>query len=270
MKTRKKVSIIVPTYNQADYLLICLDTIWQQNFPEIEIIVVNDGSIDMTRDVLDAYVQTVSSERVSYACNYNEKTEVVERCEHLRYPPEGRELRIIHHPENKGLGAALNTGLRAATGEYCTFIASDDMLLPSAMLELADALEGENADFAYADLHIVDDVGRILRRFSFPDYNFESTFCRWYLCGVCKLYRRELHDWVGYYDEIIKPQDHEMFLKFAMHGARFVHVPKVLANVRIHDSDRQVDNHTPANWNRLYKESAALVVKARQHLAESE
>jgi hypothetical protein len=149
---------------------------------------------------------------------------------------------------------------------YCTFIASDDILLPSAMADLATVLEKEDADFAYADMHIVDDDGRILRRFSLPEYTFENAFCHWYLCGVCKLYRRDLHDRFGYYDEKIKPQDHEMFLRFAMNGARFAHLPKVLANVRIHDGEREVHNHSPANWNRLYEESADLVRKARRWL----
>jgi cellulose synthase/poly-beta-1,6-N-acetylglucosamine synthase-like glycosyltransferase len=160
-------------------------------------------------------------------------------------------------------------GFQQAKGMYCTFIASDDMLLPTAISDLTAVIEKNNADFAYADMHIVDDTGRILRRFSLPDYTFEKVFCHWYLCGVCKLYRRKLHDKLGYYDEKIKPQDHEMYLRFAMNGARFVHVPKVLANVRIHDSDRQVDNHTPKNWNKLYEESAALVMKARRYLAKS-
>ena len=263
-----RISVIVATYNQSCYLPITLDSIWFQDCRDIEIIVINDGSTDATRDVLEAYVRAVALDRVSYACNYDEDTDTIERYEHLRYPPEGRELRIIHHTENKGLGAALNTGFQAATGEYCTFIASDDMFFPTAMSDLAAALEENNADFAYADLHIVDDAGRILRRFSFPDYSFRNSFCSWYLCGICKLYRRELHDRVGYYDEEIKPQDHEMFLRFAMHGARFVHVPKVLANLRIHDDQRQVDNHLPANWNKLYEESAALVMKARHHLGK--
>lgn len=265
----KKISIVIATYNQAGYLPVCLDSVWFQDWPEIEIIVVNDGSSDETEMVLDAYLEAVLSNRVSYAGNYREETATVERYEHLRYPSKGRDFRIIHHPGNRGLGAALNTGFKAACGTYCTFIASDDMLLPTALSDLARAMEKSNADFAYADLHIVDDDGRILRRFLLPDYSFKNAFCHWYMCGVCKLYRRTLHDRVGYYDEKIKPQDHDMYLRFAMSGARFVHVPKVLANVRIHDSDRQVDNHTPANWNKLYEESAALVVKARRYLAES-
>ena len=259
------VSIVVPTYNQSQYLPVCLDAIWFQSYPSIEVIVVDDGSTDDTGEILDQYNAALAEEKVSYACNYNTQNNVVERCRHRRYPSAGRDLRIIHHPENRGLGSALNTGFRSATGEYCTFIASDDMLLPSAMSDLA-ALLDQGYDFAYADMHIVNDSGRILRRFSLPDYSFENAFCRWYLCGVCKLYRRELHDRFGYYDEKSKPQDHDMYLRFAMGGARFVHLPKVLANVRFHDGDRNVDNHSPANWNRLYEESAALVRQARQWL----
>lgn len=262
------ISIVIPTYNQASYLPISLDAAWLQDYSTVEIIVVNDGSTDNTREVLKCYVDTVAGEQVSHACNYNEYSGEVERCCNFRYPCAGRDLRIIHHKTNRGLGAALNTGFRAAKGLYCTFISSDDILLPSAMTDLVAALEDNNADFAYADMHIVDDGGRILRRFSLPDYSFENTFCHWYMCGVCKLYRRALHDRFGYYDEKIKPQDHDMYLRFAMGGGRFVHIPKVLANVRIHDGDRQVHNHTPANWSKLYEESAALVMKARRYLAE--
>ncbi len=262
----KKISIVVPTYNQSKYVPICLDSIWFQDYADIEIIVVNDGSSDATRETLERYSAALCMEQVSYACYYNEDSDGVERCYHPRYAGEGRELKIIHHEENKGMGAALNRGLLAATGEYCTFIASDDTLLPSAMTELFNALDEHDADFAYSNMHIVDDSGRILRRFSLPDYSFENAFCHWYLCGVCKLYCRSLHERFGYYDEKIKPQDHDMYLRFAMGGGRFVHVPKVLANVRIHDGERNVHNHSPANWNQLYEESAALVKKARRWL----
>lgn len=261
----KKISIIIPSYCQAEYLPICLDSAWFQDYPDIEIIVVNDGSLDHTRDVLNNYENAVLSERVSYATHYNEKTGMVERCEHFRYPHEGRELRIIHHDGNKGLSEALNTGFKAATGELCTFIASDDLFLPSAMSELAYALYKYEADFVYGDMHVVDDAGRILRRFELPDYSFEASLCHWYLLGICKLYKRELHNQVGFYDTSIAPQDHDMYLRFAMAGAKFFHVPKVLAHVRIHDKDRQVINHTPDQWSRLFEESKQLVQKARLH-----
>lgn len=259
-----KVSVVVPTYNQAAYLPACLDSVWFQDYPDIEIVVVNDASTDGTAEALAQYVTNISTEQTSFASNYNEETEDIERQWHLRYPPEGRSLVVLQHETNKGLSAALNAGFRAASGEYCTFTASDDVLLPSMVTELAAALRMNDADFAYADMHIVDDNGNILRRFSLPEYTFENAFCRWYLCGICKLYKRKLHEEIGYYDLEYISQDHEMFLRFAMNGAKFVHVPKILANVRIHDRNRMVGNHSQENTSRQMKESIDLVKLARQ------
>jgi len=58
-----------------------------------------------------------------------------------------------------------------------------------------------------------------------------------------------------------------MYLRFAMNEAKFVHVPKVLANVRDHgDAQRRIHNHSKDNWNQLFKESSELVMKARRFL----
>ena len=263
-----RISIVVPTYNQARYLPMCLDSIWFQDYPDIEIVIVDDGSTDGTAEVLERYLAALAEEKTSFASNYDENLGVVERTWHLRYPAEGRRVVHLANEANQGLSRTLNNGFRACTGTYCTFIASDDMLLPSMASTLHAALVENDADFAYADMHIVDDDGRILRRFALPDYTFEDAFCRWYLCGICKLYKRGLHERLGYFDPEVVSQDHEMYLRFAMNGARFVHVPKVLASVRVHDRDRKVDNHSPEKESRQFQDSMRLVRMAREHLAK--
>jgi glycosyltransferase involved in cell wall biosynthesis len=80
------VSIVVPTYNQARYLPVCLDSLWFQDYPALEIVVVDDGSPDETRAVLDAYQAAVAGERTSFAANYDAATDTVERTWHARYP----------------------------------------------------------------------------------------------------------------------------------------------------------------------------------------
>ncbi len=232
----------------------------------MEIVVVNDGSTDHTVSIINKYLNDIPTQTVSYASNYNEATGEVERTYHHRYPQSGRELIVIHHDHNQGLGAALNTGFRACTGEYCTYIASDDMLCPTMVSDLLRVLEEEGADFVYADMHIIDDQGRILRQFSLPDYSLTDCFCHWYLCGICKLYRRKLHDLWGYYREDLLAHDHELYLRFAMNGARFRHVNKVLAGVRYHGPERARDNHAPRQWQRLLAESKHLVVQARSFM----
>lgn len=260
------VSIIVPTFNQAQYLRACLDSIWFQDYPELEIIVVNDGSSDNTSTVLTEFQRAKAEETTSYASFFNQETNTIERIHHPRYPRTGRDFRIIEHDQNRGLAVALNTGFKAAIGKYCTYIPSDDMALPSMISEMVTVLES-GADFVYSDMAIVDDNGHWVRRFSLPDYSFDRCFSDWYLCGVSKLYRTNLHQKYGWYDETLLAHDHELFLSFAEHGAIFRHIPKVLMYVRDH-AQREIDIHTPSNWNRLLEESKKLVIRARSHKTE--
>jgi len=64
----KTISVIVPTFNQAQYLGACLDSIWFQDYPDLEIIVVNDCSTDNTREVIEDFVcQVEDQKQVSFA-----------------------------------------------------------------------------------------------------------------------------------------------------------------------------------------------------------
>jgi glycosyltransferase involved in cell wall biosynthesis len=261
------VSVIVPTFNQAQYLAACLDSIWFQDHPDLEIIVVNDGSTDGTEAVLEAYERALAEDETSFASRFDAENNVIERVRHPRYPKQGRVLRVIRHEKNRGLAPALNTGFAAATGVYCTYVPSDDALLPSMLSEMAAELD-RGADFVYADMAIVDDAGHWVRRFALPDYSFERCFGDWYLCGVAKLYRTALHQRFGYYDEALLAHDHELFQRFAEGGARFVHIPRVLMYVRDH-AKREVDIHAPSSWSRLLEESKTLVARARTHMANT-
>lgn len=258
---RPLISVVVPTYNQAEYLGACLDSIWFQDYPNIEIIVVADPSPDNTSEVLAQFREAVDSEVVSHAVKLEDNGEVC-RAEAPRYRKQGRKL-VIHESEVRlGHTPAYNKGFQMATGEYCTYIASDDICHPQMLSEMAAVLDRDEADFVYSDMFIVDDAMRILREFRLPDYSFEASFCDWYLCGVSKLYRCSLHEQFGYYDDGYTANDHECFLRFAMKGARFLHIPKVLYSVRSHDQ-RGVDVHSGESWKKLMAESSRLVEKAR-------
>ena len=266
-----RISVVVPAYNQGRYLAACLDSLWFQDHPDLEIIVVEDGSTDDTARVLADYRRALEEDEASYASRYIPESDTLERVHHPRYPAAGRSLRVIEHGRNRGLAAALNTGLAAATGQAVSYVPADDWCLPSMFSELAGALaetpSEAGADFAYADMLIVDDAFRVTRRFDLPDYSFERSFADWYLCGNCKLYRRELHERFGFYDEDLLAHDHDLFQRFALGGAKFVHVPKALMAVRDH-AQRQVDIHAPSSWSRLIGESKRLVLEARKHLGE--
>lgn len=92
------LSVIVTTYNRANYLKECISSIQVQTYKNLEIIVIDDCSKDNTQDIIN---------------------DIKENDNRIRY---------IKHNINKGAGAAKNTGIEAATGEYVTFVDSDDKL----------------------------------------------------------------------------------------------------------------------------------------------
>lgn len=111
-----KVSVIIPVYNAHAYLRQCLDSVQNQTLRDIEIICVDDGSADDSREILTEYAQ--------------------------------RDNRIqVIHQENSGAGAARNNGLRHAAGEFLSFLDADDFFAPNMLEEAVLAAEQYQADF---------------------------------------------------------------------------------------------------------------------------
>lgn len=111
------ISIIVPLYNTEKYLRQCLDSILCQTFEDIEVILVDDGSMDESPGICDAYALADS------------------------------RVKVIHKT-NGGLVSARKAGLKAAAGEYIGYVDSDDWIEPDMYEKLWMALIGENADIA--------------------------------------------------------------------------------------------------------------------------
>ena len=267
MTNGKKVSIVVPTYNQVQYVRATLDHIFHQDHPNLEIIVTDDGSTDGTREALVEFQEAVGSDKASFASRLAPGGKV-EREVHARYP-RNRELRLLLHEENVGATRNYNRGFDGVTGEYCTFIAGDDLPHPEMNSSLVRVLEESDADFAYSDMHIVDDAGHILRKFALPEYSFERSFADWYLCGVSKLFRSRLLESDRFDPRYGLANYYDLFSRFAMRGARFIHVPRVLYSVRHHGPDRKTGLHSAANEIRILEESAMVAGRARRHLEEN-
>ena len=111
------LSIVVPFYNVEDYIGECLESLHRQLLPDVEVILVDDGSMDGSLAVAEQYVAT------------------------------DPRFRIIRQ-ENQGLGPARNTGTRAASGKYLTFVDSDDVVAPRAYTAMVSSLERTGSAFA--------------------------------------------------------------------------------------------------------------------------
>ena len=125
-----KISVIIPVYNVENYLRQCLDSIINQTLKEIEIICINDGSTDSSKQILEEYA--LKDERIK-----------------------------IINQKNKGVSAARNTGIDAATGEYIGFVDSDDWVKLDAYEKLYNKITREDVDIVFSRYNYVFEDGRI-------------------------------------------------------------------------------------------------------------
>ena len=115
----KQVSIIVPIYNKEKYLKKCIDSVLSQTYPNIEVIVINDGSTDNSENIMKTYNNNI-----------------------IRY----------YSRKNYGIGATRNFGLKKATGDYIIFLDSDDCLNDdNAIKYLVNQMENDNLDILICD-----------------------------------------------------------------------------------------------------------------------
>ena len=258
-------TIVIPTFNQAAYLPACVDRCLFQTHEELEIIIVDGGSGDGTKDFLDALPGRIGGAYAEPVVRMDAGGNVV-RERVLTYP-QNRRVEIVRFEHDIGPTRTYNEGLARARGEYCTYVPGDDLPYPHMIEELAGVLARTGADFAYADQDVVEDDGRVYRRMTFPEFDFKACLADWYHLGVCRLYRTRLHEMVGLMDEsFTSANDYDHYLRFAMAGARFVHVPRVLYGVRRHGPVRPTGQHTPSRYANLLAESCRLAQRARDFL----
>lgn len=119
-----KISIIVPVYNVEKFLPQCIESICNQTYQNLEIILVDDGSLDSSGKICDEFSQK-----------------------------DGR-IKVIHQV-NGGVSTARNTGIENAEGTYLMFVDSDDWLSPDAVEHLSQKLENANADLAVGSYQCV-------------------------------------------------------------------------------------------------------------------
>jgi len=200
-----KVSIIIPVYNQERYIKQCVESALSQDYENLEVIVVDDGSTDATPEILKSFEQ---------------------------------KIRYIRQ-ENRGTAAARNVGLRLAQGSLVAWLDSDDVYLPGKIRAQVEKLQ-EEPDLAlvYTDWILIDAEGRDLKVVHCPSYPPKSvldvlTFP--YIFPSSVLLKKECFEKVGYYDETLRyGEDLDMWVRLLKHGYRFGHVPELLVKYRWH------------------------------------
>jgi glycosyltransferase involved in cell wall biosynthesis len=199
-----KISIVTISYNQSKYLKRCIDSIHDQKYKIVQHIIVDPGSSDGSREIIDRYDQKI------------EKIYIPDES-----PAEG-----------------LNNGFKNANGEIFAFINADDSLLPGSLEFVSNYFENNPLiDVLFGSGYIINGQDLVLRKVS-PTI-FTPKF---YIYGATTLFqqgvffRKRAFDAVGLFNTKNKTcWDGEFFLKMSIMNLKFSYSNKLLANFRIHE-----------------------------------
>jgi|YNPMSStandDraft_1061717.scaffolds.fasta_scaffold15556_1 glycosyltransferase involved in cell wall biosynthesis len=218
-------SIVVLTYNQAKLVKATLESIYQQSYPNIELIISDDGSKDGTPQVVDRWLSQFG-ERFT-------------RCQFLA------------STQNTGISANHNRGVKAAKGEFLKYIGGDDILLPDAVKKMTEFLE-RNPEIQVAtsfvqpflskeDGEILETLPcipeswavKVLENDADTQFHYMSRYC--FLPAPGFFFRTESLSKIEYFDgEFRRFEDWHTWLKFLTRGIRIHFFPETTVRWRIH------------------------------------
>lgn len=239
------VSVIIPAYNATAFLGETLDSVLAQTYPNLEIIVVNDGSIDATPQVLGTY---------------------------------GNRICVLHQA-NAGQAAARNHGVREARGELLAFLDSDDLWDPDKIARQVELLSRFPTALAvYCDHRTIDAQGRPLASSAALAYPRASgNMLRALLLGCCiitpglVLLRRHAFNASGGFDEAPLMRGHEdyaLWLRLATQGS-FIYSPDTLVSYRRHNQQATRQKHYEMHMARA-KLNAVMAIRDVMRASQDE
>lgn len=200
------VSIVIPAYNHADFLKQAIESVLGQNYPQIELIVLDDGSTDSTREIL-----------AEYSGKFFWETQ-----------------------QNMGQARTLNKGWAMSKGAYLSYLAADDYLHPGAVKAAVEKLVANpQVVLTYCDFNMVNSHSQILRRKRTPDFSYTDLAVR-LICqpGPGVFFCRDAFERAGFWDESLRRiPDFEYWLRLGLEGP-FERIPKALASYRMHDQSQ--------------------------------
>lgn len=210
------ISVIVPCFNVENYLPECIESIINQTYPNLEIILVNDGSTDDSGIICDKYAAL-----------------------------DGR-IRVIHQ-KNGGAANARNAGLRAAGGEYLAFVDGDDFIEPAAYETMLAIMRRYGADLVQCGFREVypdkrEDRIALSKETVFGTKEYLARYTTDWTCGLIwdKLFRRTLFDDI-FFEEGHRIDDEFFTYQGVMNAGKIVYAPVVIYDYRQRKSSAMRD-----------------------------
>jgi len=202
-----KVSVIIPVYNGERFLAEAIESALNQDYPDFEIIAVDDGSTDRSPEILGSYP----------------------------------DLRVIRQ-ENRGVAAARNRGLESSGGDYIAFLDQDDLWLPEKLRRQAGFLQHHPA----ADMVVVHQEMFLQPGMSRPSWLRPRLLEEPHKTFVPSAFmtRKGLFEKIGTFNETYRNgSDSDLMFRIQDAGISFEILPEVLVRRRIHDANESQHTH---------------------------
>jgi glycosyltransferase involved in cell wall biosynthesis len=217
------VSICVINRNYARFLPTALASVLAQNYPNIQVVIVDDASTDESLAVIEAWQASIQGQV---------------------------GVSVVASPVQQGVSATLNKAIATATGEYLAFLSSDDVLTPDSVSARMECLRNNPSKGAvFADANVIDATGQALHasalfflnqctweNLSTPKRITEAFIKRWAVPGPVLLVKRTLLNTIGLFDETLYFEDWDFYLRMAGHR-QLVFLPQVVAGYRVHGAN---------------------------------
>lgn len=204
------VSVIIPSYNGGKYLPETLDSVLKQTYTDYEIIIVDDGSSDDTKDVVERYRK--------------------------KFP---EKIKYIYQ-KNAGPASARNNGIRNSSGEFIAFVDCDDVWVSEKLQVQVDYLRKHpQCGFVFSDVFALDKDGRIgktMMRFKHPESGkiFYSLLKENFVLTLTLVTRRKCIEKVnGFCEDLLSSEDHHCWLKMAnFYDGVYINLPLAFYRIR--------------------------------------
>lgn len=203
-----RISIITPSFNQAEFLERTILSVLEQDYPDLEYIVIDGGSTDGSVDIIRKY--------------------------------ESR-LAFWVSEADQGQTHAINKGLKRATGDWVAWQNSDDIFYPDAFRRVALAAKRyQKAELITGDINLVDQSDNLIREMKYVRPTYEALLAEgMVLTNQAAFWRRDLHSRIGFLDESLHYGfDYEWFLRVLRETNQAIHLPYCLGALRYHDATK--------------------------------
>ncbi len=202
MNQHDLVSIVLPTHNGFRYLAQSIDSCLRQTYSDLELVIVDDGSSDNTKDLV---------------CGYDDP-----------------RIHYVRHEKNQGLPESLNTGFALTSGAFLSWTSDDNLYSAQAIEIMVSALkQHDEVGLVYSAYALIDASGtRVGQVDALPPARIWDAD----VVGASFLYTREVYEKTGRYNPDVKPiEDYEYWLRVSR-GFRMLAIPDVLYSYRAHQA----------------------------------